>query len=66
MKKYVITFDDDIDMFVMDGKYEEFIGNHFYEIAKETGVTTSANSESHHLAILRANGVEIELVDIDW
>lgn len=66
---YVITFNDKSEKFVMDGYEETFIGEHFMIIARSEGLEaeiTSAICESHALAILRGNGVEIELVDIDW
>lgn len=66
---YVISFCDDSGMFFMEGSYEHFIGEHFLTIARKESLqeqVVKALSETHALAILRANGVEIELVDIDW
>ena len=66
---YVISFNDETEKFVMDGYEETYIGEHFMSIARTEGLeaeVTSAICESHVLAILRGNGVEIELVDIDW
>lgn len=64
-KKYRIQLDDCSYLWLMNGKAYRYVGEHFYDIAKENGVTTTANSESHHLAILRAHDIDIELVDED-
>lgn len=66
---YVISFNDDTGRFVMDGLEEKFIGDHLIVIAARENLVSQvkkATFESEALAILRANGVEIELVDIDW
>lgn len=66
---YVISFNDETRRFVMDGIEEKFIGDHLTVIAVREGLmqqVRKAMFESEALAILRANGVEIELVDIDW
>lgn len=66
---YTISFNDATEKFVMNGYEESYIGEHFMSIARTESLeaeVTSAICESHALAILRANGVEIELVDIDW
>lgn len=66
---YVISFNDETEKFVMDGYEEDYIGNLLSVIAVCEGLeehTNKAICESHALAILRTNGVEIELVDIDW
>jgi hypothetical protein len=66
---YVISFNDETEKFVMDGYQETFIGEHLMIIARSEGLeaeVTSAICESHALAALRANGIEIELIDIDW
>lgn len=66
---YTISFNDETEKFVMDGYEETYIGEHFMSIARNECLeaeVTSAICESHALAILRGNGVEIELVDIDW
>lgn len=66
---YVISFNDETEKFVMDGYEEKFIGSHLWTIAIKTGLEdlyVDSVSESHALSILRSNGVEIELVDIDW
>lgn len=66
---YTISFNDATEKFVMEGHEEDFIGSHLWTIAIKTGLEDSyvnSVSESHALAILRSNGIEIELVDIDW
>lgn len=63
--KYTIQWDDFSDLWMMNGYAERFVGGHLYTIAKENNLTTVANSESHHLQILRAHGIEIELLEED-
>lgn len=66
---HVISFNDETEKFVMNGHEETYIGEHFVSIARAEALeakVTSAICESHALAILRGNGVQIELVDIDW
>lgn len=64
-KKYVIQYDDFSNLWLLDGKAYRYVGEHFYDIAVVNGVTTIANSESHHLSILRAHDIDIELIDED-
>lgn len=67
--KYVISFNNETGRFVMEGVEEKFIGDHFVVIAVREGLLVEikkATFESEALATLRANGIEIELVDIDW
>lgn len=66
---YVISFNDSTDKFVMNGEEQTFVSGHLYTIAinegfKEDFINTL--SESHALEMIRSNGVEIELVNIDW
>lgn len=63
--KYTIKFDDCFNLWIMNDKAYRFVGEHLYDIAKENNLTTTANSESHHLHILRANGLEIDLIEKD-
>lgn len=63
--KYVITYNDDTNKFMMNGVAGEYVGDHLYTIAKENNITTTANSESHHLAIIRSHGIEVELLEED-
>lgn len=66
---YVIGFDEETHTFVLDGIARKFIGDHLSVIAIKEGLVEQTNKamfESEALAILRGNGVEIELVDIDW
>lgn len=63
---YKITFIDKTGEWEMNGVVEKYVGNHLYEIAKEHGVQhLPANSESHHLTILRSLGIDIQLVEED-
>lgn len=63
--KYTIKFDDCSNLWIMNGNAYRFVGEHLYDIAKENNLTTTANSESHHLQILRGSGLEIELLEED-
>lgn len=66
---YVISFNDEIERFVMDGVEENFIGDHLVVIAVREGLLVEVKKgafESEALTTLRANGIEIELVDIAW
>lgn len=66
---YVISFNDETERFVMDGVEEKFISSHLWTIAIKENLEhefVKAIRESHALSILLDNGVEIELVDIDW
>lgn len=63
--KYTIQYDEDSDKYVMNGKSYRYVGEHLYDIAVQNTVTTTANSESHHMTILEAHGIEIELLDSD-
>ena len=63
--KYTIQYDENSNLWMMNGWAERYIGEHLYAIAKENNLTTAANSESHHLAILRANGLDIEILEED-
>lgn len=65
MKTYKIVYIDATDMYEMNGKQYEYIGEHLYDIAEENNLTHAANSESHHLAILRAAGLDIQLLEED-
>lgn len=62
---YPITYNEAEQKFEMNGVLEMWIGNHLYTIAKENNVTTIANSESHHLAILDAHGIKVDLLEFD-
>jgi hypothetical protein len=62
---YTIKFDDCSNLWIMNGNAYRFVGEHLYDIAKENNLTTTANSESHHLQILRGSGLEIELLEED-
>lgn len=63
--KYTIKFDDCSNLWIMNGNEYRFVAEHLYDIAKENNLTTTANSESHHLQILRASDLEIELLEED-
>ena len=62
---YTIKFDDLSNLWIMDGQAERFVGEHLYKIAKDNGITTTANSESHHLAIIKGHGIEVDLLESD-
>jgi hypothetical protein len=63
---YKITFIKESGKWEMNGIVEKCVGNHLYEIAKEHGVQNlPANSETHHLHILRSLGIDIQLVEED-
>lgn len=62
---YDIIYKEEDQMFYMNGKAEPFIGNHLYQIAKNEKQTTTANSESHHIAILRSAGIIVNLLEED-
>lgn len=69
LMSYVISFSDETEKFVMNGREEHFIGKHLYDIAVKEGLegmVCGVRSESHMLSILTTLGTEIELVDIDW
>lgn len=63
--EYTITYNDKEQKFEMNGVLEMWVGNHLYTIAKENNVTTTANSESHHLAILDAHGIKVNILEED-
>lgn len=66
---YVIEFDDNSDMFVMEGWYGDLLGTHLWEIAKRENLVLEckdALAESHLLTILQGHGVDIKLVNIEW
>jgi len=65
MSDYTITWLDEEEVWEMNGKHYKFVGEHLYDIAKANNITTSANSETHHLAIIRASGVSVALVEED-
>lgn len=62
---YTITYNDKEQMFEMNGTLELWVGAHLRTIAAENNITTTANSESHHLAILSAHGVKVNLLEED-
>lgn len=62
---YDIVYKEEDQMFHMNGQAELFIGNHLYQIAKNENQTTTANSESHHLAILKAAGIIVNILEED-
>lgn len=67
--KHRISFNNDTDMFVMDGVEETFISSHLWTIAIKENLEhefVKTISESHALSMLLDSGVELELVDIDW
>lgn len=63
--KYTITWLDEEELWEMGGEYRRWVGEHLCDIAKANDITTTANSESHHLAIIRASGVSVTLVEED-
>ena len=62
---YTIKFDDCSNLWIMNGNTQRYVGDHLYDIAKANNLTTTANSESHHLSILRAHGLEIDILEED-
>lgn len=63
--EYTITYNEKEQKFEMNGAFEMWVGNHLYTIAKENNVPTIADSESHHLAILDAHGIKVNLLEED-
>lgn len=66
---YVISFNDKTDKFVMGGYEADFIMEFLMHIGIHERIlmpTELPRSESEVLALLRGNGAEIELVNIDW
>lgn len=63
--EYTITYNEKEQKFEMNGALEMWVCNHLYTIAKENNVTTIADSESHHLAILDAHGIKVNLLEED-
>ncbi len=65
MKEYTII-NNEKGNWCMDGYEEDFLYPHLEFIAKENAIDVSnACSESHMLAILKFNGVVVELTEPD-
>ncbi len=67
--EYVIEFDEEVDMFLMDGWYTDLLGTHLWDIANQENLLMEckdALAESHLLSILQGCGVKIKLVNIEW
>lgn len=64
---YKIDYDEEKMKFIMNGDSEDFVSAHFIKIAKNHSIKEIENScsESHMLAILEDNGINIE-IQKDW